>query len=325
MENNYNGSNNSIEEIREMFNGNGSTAIFGHVNPDGDCISSCLALKHFLKTFCNRSADVYLEELPEEFNILPGADDILVGEAKKDYDVVFALDCADEGRVGAAGETLKKAKHVVCIDHHISNPGYGDYRYIIGGMSSCCEVLYQLMGDEQLDKDIAICLYTGMVHDTGIFQYSNVTALTMTRAARLISFGFDFPDIIQKTYCERKYEELKASGVAIAKAELFMDGFGIWSWLDMDDMARCGAGSSDVGGIINDIRTARGTDIAVFMHESEPGVWRVSFRSKGAADVSKIAVGFGGGGHVRASGCTVKDMTPAQILARVEEELRRQI
>lgn len=315
--------NNTLEEIRALFGAPGTVAILGHVSPDGDCVSSCLALKHFLWAKYQKEADIYMEAYQEDYRILPGCDSIRVTPGSGAYDTVFTLDCADRGRVGAAGDVLERAGRIVCIDHHISNPGFGDYNYVLGDMSSCCEVLYQLFGEENLNCDIAECLYTGIAHDTGIFQYSNVSPMTLARAAKLIGFGFDFPDIIQKTYFENSFEKCRAWGYAASKAQLFMDGWGIWTSMNLQEMEQYGVKPTELEGVINEIRNAKGTDVAVFLYETEPGTYKASFRSKGGTNVSQVAVAYGGGGHLRASGCTFVGREPEEIMEDLVAEIEK--
>lgn len=309
--------NNTVAELRAEFATVRKTAIVGHLHPDGDCISSCLSLFHYLKANYGYEADVYLEPYPSAFRMLPGTEVIRHEFTPQVYDVVYSLDCADADRIGTGRELFDTAKKRVMIDHHISNPIFGDVSYVKGEIGSACEVLYTLFEEEKITYEVAMCLYTGMVHDTGVFQYSNVTPDTMNRAAKLIAFGIPFTDLIQKTFYEKGFDEAKASAYAISKSELLLNGFLVWSYITKEEMDRFHVTSTELDSVVSQLRNIRGADVAVFLYESEPGVFKGSFRSNHIVNVSALAVSFGGGGHVRASGCTFYNQKPEEIIKEI--------
>lgn len=309
--------NNTVAELRAEFATVRKTAIVGHLHPDGDCISSCLSLYHYLKANYGYEADVYLEPYPSAFRMLPGTEVIRHEFTPQVYDVVYSLDCADADRIGTGRELFDTAKKRVMIDHHISNPIFGDVSYVKGEIGSACEVLYTLFEEEKITYEVAMCLYTGMVHDTGVFQYSNVTPDTMNRAAKLIAFGIPFTDLIQKTFYEKGFDEAKASAYAISKSELLLNGFLVWSYITKEEMDRFHVTSTELDSVVSQLRNIRGADVAVFLYESEPGVFKGSFRSNHIVNVSALAVSFGGGGHVRASGCTFYNQKPEEIIKEI--------
>lgn len=316
--------NNTIEELRAEFATVRKTAIVGHLHPDGDCISSCLSLYHYLKDNYGYEADVYLEPYPTAFNMLPGTEIIRHEFEPQVYDVVYSLDCADADRIGTGRELFDTAKKRVMIDHHISNPIFGDVNYVQGQIGSACEVLYTIFEEDKIGYNTAMCLYTGMVHDTGVFQYSNVSTDTMNRAAKLIAFGIPFTDLIQKTFYEKGFNEAKASAYAISKAEQLLDGFLVWSYMSKEDMDRFGVTSSELDSVVSELRNIRGADVAVFLYETEPSVYKCSFRSNHVVNVSALAVTFGGGGHVRASGCTFYNQSPDEIITEIVNRIPKE-
>ncbi len=309
--------NNTVEELRVEFATVRKTAIVGHLHPDGDCISSCLSLYHYLKANYGYEADVYLEPYPAAFRMLPGTEVIRHEFTPQVYDVVYSLDCADADRIGTGRELFDTAKKRVMIDHHISNPIFGDVHYVKGELGSACEVLYTLFEEEKITYEVAMCLYTGMVHDTGVFQYSNVTPDTMNRAAKLVAFGIPFTDLIQKTFYEKGFDEAKASAYAISKAEQLLNGFLVWSYITKEEMDCFHVTSAELDSVVSELRNIRGADVAVFLYELEPGVFKCSFRSNHVVNVSALAVFFGGGGHVRASGCTFYNQKPDEIIKEI--------
>ena len=175
--------------------------ISGHVRPDGDCVGSCLALWQYLKKVLpDAEVTVYLEAPQKIYEYLKGYGEIVTDfPVEEPFDVYFALDCNEE-RLGEAGDYFRAAGKRINIDHHISNEGCGDVNLVLPEIGSTCEIIYDLIGEEALDRDLAEALYTGIVHDTGVFQYSNTTPETMRKGAVLIGYGFDFPKLILETF-----------------------------------------------------------------------------------------------------------------------------
>ena len=283
-----------------------SIAISGHVRPDGDCVCSVMALYLYLQKEAPwAQIDVYLEEPPSVFRFLKGIEDIK-SEFNTDetYDVFFALDCNDE-RLGDALPIFNRARRRINIDHHISNTGCGDENVIEPERSSTAELLYDLMEPELVDEEIAKAIYIGMAHDTGVFRYSNTSPHTLQIAAELLKFGFDFSALIEDTFYEKTYVQTQIMGRAILESIRFMDNRCIVSMVSRRMMDFYQVTSKDLDGIVNQLQGVRGVDCAIFMYEIGTLEYKVSLRSNGRVNVAEVAVKFGGGGHVRAAGCTM--------------------
>lgn len=281
-------------------------AVSGHVRPDGDCVCSVMALYHYLqKELPEARIDVYLEEPPAVFRVLQGIDDIK-SEFNNDeiYDVFFALDSNDE-RLGGALPVFRRARRRINIDHHISNSGCGDVNVVEPEKSSTAEVLYDLMEPELIDEEIAKAVYIGIAHDTGVFRYSNTSPRTMQIAAELLKFGFDFSALIEKTFFEKTYLQTQIMGRAILESMRFMNNRCIVSVVTRRMMEFYQVTPKDLDGIVNQLQGVKGVDCAVFMYETGTLEYKVSMRSNGRVNVAQVAVKFGGGGHVRAAGCTM--------------------
>lgn len=301
--------------------------ITGHVRPDGDCIGATLALYHYLKK--KLPADcyvkVFLEEPADIFFCLPGCD-VIETKLNEDepFDVFFILDSVPD-RTGEAFTMVSRASKVINIDHHISNAsGSGDVNYVLPQASSTCEVLYELMSREDLDEEIAVCLYTGIIHDTGVMQYSNTSSKTLRIIADLVEFGFDFSKLIDDTFYRKTYIQNQILGRALLESILFMDGRCIVSEIDQKTMSFFGCCPKDMDGIVNQLRITTGVEVAIFMYETGTLEHKVSLRSNGRVDVSKIAEFFGGGGHVRAAGCTVVG-TYHDAINNISREIAKQL
>ncbi len=286
-----------------------SVGISGHVNPDGDCMGSTLGLYNYIS---NNYPDIKLDlfingEIPEVFRFLSGAENGISpkkvhGEA---YDVFFVLDCSDVDRIGETGKIFKNAKLKVCIDHHISNDAFADINYILPNASSTSELIASLIDKDKINKAIAECLYTGIVHDTGVFQYQSTSRKTMETAGMLMEKGIDYSRIIEYTYYEKTYNQNRLMALAILNSRLYDKNRIIATVISKVDFKACNADKSDTEGIVNQLRITRGCDISIFLYENEDGTHKLSLRSTKDIDVAEIAKGLGGGGHIRAAGATV--------------------
>lgn len=281
-------------------------AIGGHVRPDGDCVCSVMALYRYLKKeMPEAQIDVYLEEPPVVFQVLKDIE-VIKSEFNNDiiYDAFFALDCNEE-RLGEAQPIFARARRSINIDHHISNTGCGSEWVVEPDCSSTSELLYEMMDHSLVDEEIAKAIYLGIAHDTGVFRFSNTSPRTMEIASELLKFGFDFSSLIEETYYEKTYLQSQIMGRAILGSVRFMDNRCVVSMVSRRMMEFYCVGPKDLDGIVNQLQGIKGVDCAIFMYETGTLEYKVSLRSNGTVDVSKVAVKFGGGGHVRAAGCTM--------------------
>jgi len=305
-------------------------AIAGHIRPDGDCIGSCTALYMYLNECRNNlgleRVDVYLEPFGEEFNILSGTENIRhTCDNDEVYDVFISLDSSSPDRLGFAIKYFESAKKRICIDHHITNVFFADINHVVADASSTCEVLYNLMDNNRITKEIAKSLYIGIVHDTGMFKNSSTSDKTMEIAAGLIRKGIDFTRLIDETFIQKTYMQLQIMGRCLMESMVLLDGKVIVSSIERKVLDFYGASFTDLNGIIDQLRTAKGCEVAIFIYETNDNEHKVSLRSNGIVDVSKIAYHFGGGGHIKAAGCTmagtVQDIINT-LTPHIEEQLR---
>jgi phosphoesterase RecJ-like protein len=294
---------NLLEECKDAR----TIVISGHIRPDGDCVGSCMATYLYLsKALPKSEVKLYLEQPSDIFGCIKDLDKI---DSTYGFDgiadVMIALDC-EKTRLGDAEVIFDNAKKRINIDHHISNKlGCGDVNYVKPEASSTSELIYELMEEEYVDEDIAKAVYIGIIHDTGIFQYSNTSPNTLRIAAKLIEYGFDFPTIIDETFYEKTYTQNQLLGRALLESIIFMDGRCIVSCIDKKTLDFYNATSKDLEGIVSQLRIIKGVECAVFMYEIGTLEYKVSLRSCKYIDVAKVASYFGGGGHIRAAGCTM--------------------
>ncbi|MBQ8800281.1 MAG: bifunctional oligoribonuclease/PAP phosphatase NrnA [Lachnospiraceae bacterium] len=292
-------------ELFQLVNEAKTIAIAGHVRPDGDCVGSCLGLYNYLtEAVAGKQIDVYLETVPAAFSFLKNKEQALK-EAKKEktYDLFIALDCGSRDRLGFTEELFLSAKHTVNIDHHISNTMFAEYNHVEGDSSSTCEVLCGFLEDSGIGKETAECLYLGIVHDTGVFKHSNTSRKTMDTAGYLLEKGVSASQVIDDSFYRKTYMQNQILGRCLLESILMLDGKIIFSYVSQKMMQLYGAVPADLDGIIDQLRVTEGVEVAILVREEGVREHKVSMRSNGKVDVSKICCLFGGGGHKMASGC----------------------
>lgn len=285
-----------------------TVAIAGHVRPDGDSVGACIGLMHYIRdNFAQIEADVWLDRPDEKFAILEGFDRIRQADGtEREYDLFMALDCAVYDRLGDAKPYFDRAKKTIVIDHHVSNSGYADINEIDGDASSTCEVLCRLMDPEKISERAAAALYTGIAHDTGVFQYSAASPDTMRMAAMLMEKGINHTKILEETFYKKTYRQNQILGKALLESMRILDGRGIISVVRRKELTFFGVTPLDLEGIVSQLRMTEGVEVAIFLYETDNLEYRVSLRSKETVNVNEVASYFGGGGHMRAAGVTMK-------------------
>ncbi|MBR2046518.1 MAG: bifunctional oligoribonuclease/PAP phosphatase NrnA [Agathobacter sp.] len=311
--------------FEDKLKGMNSVGISGHVRPDGDCVGSTMAVYNYITTYHPEiSVDIYLESIPNVFRFLKNTDKIQETAEDKVYDLFIVLDCGDKERLGSNAKYYELAKHTLCIDHHASNQAFAEDNYIIPDASSTCELVFHMMDTDKITKEIAECLYTGIVHDTGVFQYSCTSAQTMNTVGILMEKGINYPKIVDDTFYTKTYNQNRILGYALLNSKLYLDGKVILTYLTKETMQEFECTPKELDGIVNQLRVTKDTVVAVFLYESEDGSYKASFRVNGEFNVAEIALVFGGGGHIKAAGCNLFgpiDEVIGRILAEIEKRL----
>lgn len=288
-------------------------ALACHVNPDGDALGSLLALSLGLralgkKTYASWSAPSV--ELPAQYSFLPGAEALVPVAEVPASEVFVALDCGAADRLGDLEAMATAAPVLVNVDHHDGNPNFGKFNLVVPTASSTAEIMLRLLEDlgVTIDRAIATCLYTGIVTDTGRFQYANSTPDTLRIAADLLEHGVPHSDIAQEVFESSPFAYMKLVGRVLDRATLHDDARLVYSWITLDDLSETGVAREETDTLIDLVRSTRAAEVAAMFKEQDDGTWRVSLRSKGPS-VGAIARARGGGGHERAAGFTARDMT----------------
>ena len=315
------------EKIRlnEILSQAGKAAITGHTSPDGDCIGSCLGLWHYLKIhYPQVDCGVYLDDVPERFLMIAGTEQIKSVMPNESFDVLFCLDCNTGDRLGKFSGLLKLANTTVCIDHHISAGPFCDVSYIDSEASSASELVCDLLGADDLSVEAAAALYMGIAHDTGVFRYPCTCAKTMRTAGILMEKGIPFSRILEKTFYEKTDKQTRILSRTLLEARPFFGGKVLAGIVDWKDMKEFGVGKGDLDSIPPSLRDIAGVEASIFIYPASGSLYKVSLRSSETVDVNRIAAHFGGGGHIRASGCSMTG-TPETILSLLLEQFALQL
>ena len=313
------------KNLDEILGGAKTVGIAGHVKPDGDCCGSTLGVYNYLRTYHPEvQVTVYLEKLPPVFDFLPGAKEVEHGYPEAaPHDLFLVLDLSEEPRLGQALTYYMAAKRTYCIDHHLPKGPFADESWIVPDFSSTAELVYETLRHRPLTVEVAECLYTGIVHDTGVFQYDCTTSETMAAAGEMMKTGIRFSRIVNDTFFAKTYAENRILGYALYTSRRHFNGWVISSIVREEDLSRCNARLSDLEGIVSSLRSTTGVEAAIFLYQNGEGSYKASLRSTELVDCAAVCRSFGGGGHVRASGATIEGSDPEEILERILAEMER--
>jgi len=301
--------NNLAEVASRLFSAR-RLLICGHIMPDGDCLGSVLALGMALEQLGKEVTMAGPDPVPSIYRFLPSSERFLVGKLpENNFDTIVVLDCSVPERLGDSYRVMVEGgATVVVIDHHQGPVSFGTCRYIDVKASAVGEILYDLFKimNIGIDTDIATCLYTAIVTDTGSLRYDNVSPGTHRKIAELLETGLPAATINTLIYEEKPKEAVFLLGAALKTLSISDCGRVSWMNVTREMLERVGARDEHAEGLINYTRSIKGVEIGLLFHEMVDGRWKVSFRSKSLVDVSKLAAVFGGGGHRRAAGCVMR-------------------
>lgn len=298
--------------------------ILPHISPDSDAVGSCFAMAAALSKIGSSCSVVGEENLPSYLDFLQGDWEIYDENKKYEADVCLCLDSADLGRIAKRKEIFKTCKKVVSIDHHSSNSYYADINWVDGKAPAASVLVYRFIkeADIKMDSYIAENLYAGICGDTGNFKYSNTTSETFMIAADLISYNISHWKISRAIFDTEETEALRLKGELMQNIEIFFCGRVTLVTADSSLLKKYSVDSSNIDALVDIPRCVKGCEIAVSIKETEDGV-KVSLRSESNADVSQIAAKFGGGGHVKAAGFFVSDMSCGEVKKRLLDEIEK--
>jgi phosphoesterase RecJ-like protein len=314
-----------IDRIIEVIRENETFCVIGHVRPDGDCIGSQLGLALALKNEGKKVTVWNQDAIPQKYKFLNTDGLFEKPRPGKKFDCVIATDCASYERLGRAGECARHRKILINIDHHATNPRYGDVNWVSPREPSTGELIYRLLKVARwpITRPIADQLFTAISTDTGSFQYPNTRPGTFHAGAELVARGANLAKICDEVYQSYPVSRARLLKHVYSKFRLADHERIAWLWLKKKDFTRTGAESDDTEGLIDHIRAIEPVVVACVFEEIEPGLTRISLRSKSEkVNVSEICGQFGGGGHPAAAGARISG-TPLAVQRKVIAAVKR--
>lgn len=298
----------SLQEIARLIQNAESALILSHMRPDGDALGSSLALSFALDALGVRHAVLNESDIPSNLAFLEGVERVQK-TSTLNADVLIAVDCADEARLGALSDFWyreKKKKITVNIDHHVSNTRFAKYNFLRERSANCMNIfqLIEAMG-VPFDKKTANALMTGLLTDSGNFSHEDVTEETFSTAAKLVSFGADVKTLNERLFKSQSKARASLYAATMSNIRYGLDDRFAAIVVTKENMQKYGADNGMTEGFVDFPLTVESVEVCASLMEMRKGQYKISLRSKNYADVNKIAGVYGGGGHVRAAGCMI--------------------
>ena len=319
------------QAILDVFDQHHCFALSVHINPDGDAFGSQLALYSFLLDLGKQVRVFNTDAVPDNYHFLPFSEVIQAPDNVQSYspEILVILDASTRRRIGdRLCQTLIPTKAIVNIDHHDTGDRFGDYNLVETTASSTSEIIYRLIKHSRvpIGKDRALCLYTGIMFDTGCFRYNNSAPVAHRIAAELIEQG-DFPvdEVYRQVYESVPLGKMRLLAEVLQTLSLTPDGKIGWLCATQEMFWKTGTTPDDVEGFVNHIRAIDTVEVSIFVSELEDGKSKASLRSEVDVDVGKVAAEFDGGGHQRASGCVINaphQLAVKQLVANAQERIK---
>jgi bifunctional oligoribonuclease and PAP phosphatase NrnA len=308
-----------LQEVLQQIEKRDRFVLTSHARPDGDAIGSALACCQVLRAMGKRADVVLHDGVPRIYRALPFADQVLQAvRVPGNYEAAIILECDSIHRTRLEG---LENRFLISIDHHVSGRPFADVNWIDPHAVATGEMVFRLAREAgtPLSPEIATCLYTALMTDTGSFMFRGTNEHTFALARELVLAGADPSHCARSIYFAHSVAKMRLLGEALRN--LNTEGHIGWTWVTQEQMDRCEAKEEDCEGLVNYVLSIGEVEVAAFLRELPDSRFRVSLRSKGQLDVARVAERFGGGGHECASGCSIDGPLP-QALAQILKMLR---
>ena len=315
---------NILEEIKKAQ----TIVVLAHESPDGDAIASSLSVMHVLEKL-GKKVDVVIPEYPKDFNFLPGAEKILAKGKEEPYELAISVDCTDLKRLAGGKEYFEPAKRTIQIDHHSVNSMFADLNYVDPVAPACCQVLIAMFEYYELEitKELATCILTGIITDTGGFQWGGVTSETFEFAAELVRKGAKLKEICRIALRKKSKAHCELEKLIYNRLEFLEDGKIAIAYLTLDDYKAVNAEIGDDEGLVEMLRDIEDVEVAILLKEKEgANGFKGSLRSHETVNVSDICMLLGGGGHRGAAGCFISgnlEQAKTKVIKAVKQGLKK--
>ncbi|MBP1155961.1 MULTISPECIES: bifunctional oligoribonuclease/PAP phosphatase NrnA [unclassified Paenibacillus] len=318
-----------LRSAAEFIRSNDDFLVVSHVQPDGDASGSTFAMAWMLRSL-NKSFTLINEgRIPEKFMYMAGSFSVIPYEMEppeQKFGRIISVDCADFGRIGQVQGCFSSEWQLLNIDHHATNDNFGYVNLVRADAAATVEVLYDLVLElgVELTRELNICIYSGLLTDTGGFRYSNTSPKVLQIAADMLARGVQGHELAERLLETMTYGQVSLLKRTLSTLSFAHDNRVAWLHVTLDDLSNTDASSEDMDGLVNYARNVEGVEVGMLFKEKRPGTVKVSLRSSGQADVAAIAKGFGGGGHIKAAGCTINgsiEEAIEQVVKAVGKEL----
>ena len=311
----------SLKEIASALMEGSLIILYPHDNMDGDALGSSVALAKALRIKGKEAWVYYVDEIPDNLCFLDKGYVIRDEEQASKADIAMLIDCGDPSRVGGRKEVFLKAPTTICIDHHATSEATAMYNYIDPEEAATGQLIFQLIKDLGVtgDEEMGNAIYAAIATDTGKFQYSNTQRKSHEIVAELYDWGIKPNEVSMEIYESNRFQRLLIETFAMNNLKMAREGQVAIAHVTMDDLLRTGAQESETENVVGKLRSIKGVEVAAFLREKKDGRITISLRSKKNVDVARIAERIGGGGHIRAAGATLSDITMEEALILVEK------
>lgn len=324
---------NTIKEISDKLKKAESIVLYPHINMDGDTLGSCVALCVGLRTLGKKCTILIEDKIPENLMFLDkgycvNTVEFIERNSNETIDFSVCIDCGNYDRFPVRKKIFLNARESMCIDHHGTTKPIFDYNYIDSCAAATGEIIYQILVEMQvvLSRELGEAIFTAITTDTGNFQYSNTTKQTHLITAELMDYGIDVNEVSKKIYESIRKEKIMLNSKILSQMYIDPKGKLAMAYATKALLKETNGMMEETEGVVDSLRSISGIEIAAFLKESEDDSIRVSLRSKGNCDVSKIASKFNGGGHAKAAGCTLNmnlDLAKETLRTLILDEIER--
>jgi len=314
-----------LQQVAQVLQEAKSVVLACHLNPDGDTLGCALALQSVLEGLGKRVVTLSSDGVPEIYRFLPGSEKVLTSTEQRGFDVAVVCDTGTPERIGKARDAVFSARIIVDIDHHVTEGAFGDIRIQQPKAAATAEIVYRLLKvmDVPITPNVATCLLTGIITDTGLYRYMNVSPSAFRLSATLMEAGASPAQIAEEVFERRSFPSVRLLGRALEHIRQEEEGKLVWSYLSYEDFTELEATDEDTEGIITQLRAVRDSVVLALLREVKPGRVRVSVRSRDERfDMATLAEKFGGGGHRLAAGFWVDggiDEAKAKVIGALRE------
>lgn len=316
-----------LEAAAQFIRSRNDFLVASHIQPDGDAAGSTFAVAWMLSALGKRFTLINEGAMPDKYRYMAAGQHSIVNyEAAPDlslttYQHVISVDCADYSRLGRVHKLFADGAGILNIDHHATNDRFGSVNLVVEHAAATVEVLYDLAVhlNIALSHELNVCIYSGLLTDTGGFRYANTSAKVMTIAAEMLKLGVKGHELAEHLLEKLTYPQISILKTSLNTLSFAYDNRVGWLSVSLQDLAGSGASSDDLDGLVNYPRNVEGVEVGLLFKEKADGVVKVSLRSGGKVDVARIAKSFGGGGHVRAAGCAINGTLEEAVQQVVKE------